>query len=548
VKLEDLIDLEVQIAADRDKEPETLRARDRSIYQSLDQGTFFDSRRAGGGRRRNKIGPTRAGDPASDSGTTEPARPQAALHKRLKNKHELLTTWLAVLRANHGGADVGRAFVRGQRILSYILVVVGLAVGWTTAALLLDVKDGQEPVNLLWFMAVTIGGQLVLLVLLLLSQVLLRLAPNLPVLDDLHEALRLVLATLQRIVLRGAGGQKAREQFKAAAARLRMRASLYKPVERWLLLATTQSFAIAFNIGVIACCIRLILFTDLAFAWGTTVTSIDTDGIHKATSWLSKAWSWLVPSAVPSPELITETQYFRLESRFTEAPAGTRGNPELVGDWWRFMMAAVVTYGLLPRLVLGVAARLGLAWSLMRLPLGSADITAILRRMAAPTVQVTGDAGGADGAEPARAVASRAVRPEDVGPASVVLWRDIPVDEAWVNRALARGFGGNLARLLRAGGADFLADRAVSEELAVHTDPIFIVAEAWEPPDKSIRRFLRFIREAAGKQRPITVALVGRGQQGRFTVPDGSDMALWRDRLTLLEDPYIGTAALEDVA
>src|SRR5204863_307845 len=68
--------------------------------------------------------------------------------------------------------------------------------------------------------------------------------------------------------------------FRALWHRLRSRRSLYHHLEPWLLLGLTQAFGVAFNLGALFGCLRLIVFSDIAFSWSTTLLQLDPAHFH----------------------------------------------------------------------------------------------------------------------------------------------------------------------------------------------------------------------------------------------------------------------------
>lgn len=506
MKLEDLIDLEAQIAADEDRDAETLRARDRDAFGQL-----------------------QVDDPS--------------------DRHTLLTRWLAVLRGQGQAPDLGRRVLFGYRWLTYLLVLLGLGLGWSAASLLLHYEQGQPPVNVGYFLLVVIGVQLGLLVLLVVGLPLLRVFPNLPLAGDLHAVLRGVANLLERAVAKADDhlSTEQRESWRVARSRLKTRAMLYQPVEQWLLVGLTQLFGVAFNLGVLACCLRLVFFSDLAFSWSTTAETIDAALVHRIVDGLAAPWAAIFPDAVPSLELVEKSQYFRLDGRYAGAAPGATGDPQLVGGWWRFLIAATVVYGLVPRALLWVGVRIARGRALANLPLDTADVDRIVRRLRAPVVTTRAQALDPQGAEPAHApvTASEPATAEDGGACSVILWRDMPAGPDAIARAVKHNFGCTVERTVQAGGVDFASDRSLAEELAQAEERILVLAEGWEAPDKSIRRFLGDLRQATGPRRKLTVALVEEAGPSDWRPASSHDVEIWRDRLTLLEDPYLGVEPLE---
>ena len=127
-------------------------------------------------------------------------------------------------------------------------------------------------------------------------------------------------------------------------------AMVMAPAARWLFSFWSQLFSVWFNIGVLAAVSYLISFSDLAFAWSTTL-NLDSAGFHRALQALSWPWHSVLPDAVPSPELIEISRYYRLEDGSLGASGAAPARAAQLGGWWPFLLAAIVCYGLLPRLL-----------------------------------------------------------------------------------------------------------------------------------------------------------------------------------------------------
>jgi Protein of unknown function (DUF2868) len=342
-----------------------------------------------------------------------------------------------------------------------------------------------------------------------------------------------------------------REAEQAAFHRIWARLGLYRELEQVLLLSQTQLFAVCFNLGALLSCLRLILLSDLAFGWSTSVTTLSPVDVHRLCQTLAWPFAWLVPEALPTPALIEHTQYFRLEGRFAGAATGSRGDAALVGEWWRFLVACTITYGLLPRL-----AAYGLCLTKLRaaqrsLPLDTPAVERVLARMITPALSTRAQDLVAQAAAPARPSA----RAPDLagGTTALILYRDIPTAVPVLERAIVQHLGLEVTSVRRAGGLDARADAALCQSLPEATS-VTVVAEAWEAPDKSLRHLLATLRSALGPRCTLRVALVGEASEQGFRTPRAEDARVFRDRLTLLEDPYLavetlpGTLEAQDLA
>ncbi|HEX6242735.1 MAG TPA: DUF2868 domain-containing protein, partial [Polyangiales bacterium] len=399
------------------------------------------------------------------------------------------------------------------------------------------------PVNVGHYLVVMVGGQLLLLFVFGLGLLLRRIWPDLPLLGDLAKLLRFLASRLARLWGRSHPEAVQRlEAEQAAYRRMRTRLGLYRELEQYLLLSQTQLFALCFNLGALASCLRLIVLSDLAFGWSTSVTSLTAEDVQRLCAALSWPFAWLAPEAVPTPELIAHTPYFRLEGRFAGALVGSRGDASLVGEWWRFLVACTITYGLLPRLIAYSVCLAKLRGAQRNLPLDTPVVQRVLARMAAPAVTTRAHQLGVQDAAPA--LPAQAVLPLAAGETALVLYRDIPTAVPTLERAVANHLGLQVTSVHRAGGLDASADAALCARLAEGNASVTLLAEAWEAPDKSLRHLLSQLRKALGPRRALRVALIGEASVHGFGAPRAEDARVFRDRLTLLEDPYLAVETL----
>jgi hypothetical protein len=496
--LANLIDLEAQLARDRDADPGALAARDRALL---------------------------AGAPV------EASRPGAVLAR-----------WLDALRERERAALFpGRAVTRALSAVRAGLAALGLVAGWGAASAVMT-YGGGHPVNVWDFLLAFVGVQLVLLAL-LAALFLARLAavPGAP----LGGVLRAIVADVYPRLARRLARDPARElEWRALWHRLRSRRSLYSAIEPWLLLSLTQGFAVAFNLGALAAVLRLVVFTDVAFGWGTTLVDLDAPAFHALARAVAWPWRALWPGAAPSEALVEATRYSRLEGAYLVAGAGRTARPDLVGGWWPFLAAALAFYGLLPRAALLALSRARAARLLARLPHDDAEARRVVARLAAPHVETRAprpeagelSAGGDEARAPALPPGT---------PAALVLWRDVPGGPA-LEAAAARTLGRPIAGARAAGGRAHEEARTDWAAFAAAADPVVVVAEAFEAPDRGVRRLLAELRGALGPRRLLLVLLVGDGPAPGAPRPE--DVRVWRDGLAALEDPWVAVEPLQEAS
>ena len=494
MKLRDVVDLEAQLAIDEGAEESALRERDRALYLAL---------------------------------TPPPSTPEA-----------LIVAWLDALRERFGAPRLGERVAAAQRLLGYLLVALGLTSGWGITEVLLQFEQGGAPVNVGYFLFVLVLGQLATLLLLGVGLLLRRVWPALPLVGDVARVLRFAVDRLQRYLRERHGAMSERLDAEAVAyRRVRTRVGLYHRIERALLLSHTQLFAVAFNLGALASCLRLILLSDLAFAWSTSVTSLDAEQVERLCTALAWPFAWLLPEAVPSRALIEHTQYFRLEGRFAGAPAGTRGDAALAGEWWRFLVACTVSYGLLPRLVTCAIFLRQFRRAQRDVPLDTPAVQRVVARLTTPALSTRATAVSDERAEPARPALERASARAETH--VLLLFRDVPTAVELLKKELFAQLGITITSIQRVGGADVQAEATLAQTLQDEHGSVALLAEAWEAPDKSLRGLLAELRRVLGPRRTMRVVLVGEAREDGFAAPAAEDVRVYQDRLTLLEDPYL---------
>ena len=151
------------------------------------------------------------------------------------------------------------------------------------------------------------------------------------------------------------------------------------PLLRLLLLRHGQEAGALFAAGVILAFLVLLAFTDFSFVWGSTFTVSD-QAVLAITRLLAAPWSWFLPQATVAAGLVADTRFSAAQPGLDELLAASRRG------WWPFLCMCLVTYTLLPRLLLWLGSvvtyRRRLPAELVSWP-GAASV---LARMRAPVV------------------------------------------------------------------------------------------------------------------------------------------------------------------
>jgi len=491
-RLRDVVDLEVLLFLDRDRDLAALAERDRRIY--LD-GADED----GPAKRR--------------------AQPDAAVRR-----------WIAVRRRESPAPLPGRTVERVVRLLAAGLLLAGLAsglvLGWGMLA-----YTGEHGINL--FIAAAVLAGLPLLGA-LLSLAVLVLHPG-RALTGISGFLwnRAVQSALVRRL--DAGGRQHADRA-ALAGRIRAGSTRYAGLIRWRVAALAQWMGLGFAAGLALACVTRGWVADLAFCWHTTA-AVQPAQLHRMACTVAAPWRPLAPPDLACPT-VAEVAGSRVDL--------TRGvgvlDPAARRSWWPWLCLASFTYGVLPRLALLAAALAGGLIARRRLRIRTAELNALFRRMTMPTVlfRHRGDAGAARGlprdaagaAPPVPAAGTWALVPRDIDAAGT---------RARVADGVRACFGA-APEEIRPAAFDEDADR---ELLAAVRPPdgagLVLVQESRQPCLTETLDYIRAWRAALGPAQLIFVGLLGRTD--RTIRPD--ERAAWQTRLDTLADPCVGLAPLE---
>jgi hypothetical protein len=220
----------------------------------------------------------------------------------------------------------------------------------------------------------------------------------------------------------------------------------------------------------------------------------------------------------------------------------------LAAQWWRFLVAGLCAYGLLPRTLAWCFGRYRVRRALRRAPLDHRSFQRLYDRLL-PAVGWEGPAPGsvrgrAPGAGGATAAPDLATAPG--APAWLLAWGRLGQRREALAGVVAGRFGLELRQALAAGGADLGADRAAIEGLGEGSaERVVFVFEAGQQPTKEVLGFLRAARDRVGSGRPFVVLLVVEEEDGRFRDADPDEREGWRLAVADLQDPHLWVDALE---
>lgn len=466
-----LLDLAVQMRRDETQPDTTLRKRDRAVGQKLGVG------------------------PEDADGMTPPARAG------------LIAAWLHNLPEDHAQEQFRGGGGDALWVVSLLAIAVGALLGYG-AAMALFYYDGTTPVNVVNVLAVFVGLQAVTLLLFGIAALpggLTRTAsggapgalPGGRLLRTLSPGR--AIAWLAKL-LPGETREAVMEMLGSAGAHQRV----HGRVQKWQVLAWSQAMVLSFNVAAVGGALQLIVFSDLAFGWSTTLQA-DAEDMHNITSAVSLPWESYWEQAQPDAVLVATTQTYR------SAEFGGEGVAREAAKWWPFLIASMLFYGVLPRVLTVVLTRHRLQRAVVKAVAFTPGVDRVCDRLTAALVQ-TQAAEHETAAANGGAVAEAALPTAAVG--TVICWAQAP---------------GENETALPAGGANTLdEDRAAIDEAARRGGVVRVVVKAWEPPVLDVLDFLRDLRGAMGDGDAIEVMPVGDG-----------DREVWKKKLATVGDPWL---------
>lgn len=427
--------------------------------------------------------------------------------------------------SGESGSAAARALAerldRARRIIGLSMALLGALAGIGVASAVFR-YDGTWPVNVVTVLAVLAllqSALAVLTVLLMLPRVAgLRAVQEL--LGNLNPG-ALVAAIYRRIA-------RLDERHADLLVWPAARGPALGRFARWQMLVWSQIAAIAFNLAALATAAGLIAFTDLAFGWSTTLR-LDGQTALRLTDALATPWAWVWPDAVPSASLIEHSRFFRLAS----APP-PKISAEVLAGWWPFLLAAMITYGLVPRCALCAIALLRLRRATVHLLLDDPQVKALLDRMS--TAQVALGAEDIEAPAPPSSTVAQSAPAGALSQAVGIVWSSAFSQDdlkTWSRRHLQK----DVTQTFQAGGGrDLQHDTDLIGRLAESRPAsVLVFVRAWESPLLDLQDFLENLRNALGPTSSIVIVPVGPGG----AVADAPQRATWARWVGRIADPAL---------
>jgi hypothetical protein len=324
---------------------------------------------------------------------------------------------------------------------------------------------------------------------------------------------------------------------------------IYGSLRLWLLVRLTQVFAVTFNLGLIAGFVLLSYGSDPAFGWKSTLMTYNQ--LHAATRVVAAPWSWMPGNWSQTPTLadVDRTRYW------TSAEEIYRGDYDPWSHWWPFLLAALVCYGLLPRLITLSISQFQVVRCLSFIRLNHSEFDRLAERLARTHVETQAtepEEGGSPGLSLSSGEQTQAWTPTG-GPIAALVWSGVQLPHEQLQRLIVARLGGSIAAVHSVGGLDPAQDREAIRSAKQQLDGdaagrAALLVEVWEPPVGDYQDFIRELRQALGRSTPICVLLFDRDGAGRAVTARPVAAQIWRGKLAELGDPWLRVDSLVPAA
>jgi hypothetical protein len=314
---------------------------------------------------------------------------------------------------------------------------------------------------------------------------------------------------------------------------------IYMPIIRAQAFTILQLFGVGFYGGALIYLILRARFTDMSFAWGSTIA--DDAGILRAMI-RAVAWpsSWL--SEIPSDDLISSSKIGA--DLISQSPInGALDNRR----WWIFLAATVCTYGLVPRVIIYAAGK-AVMWKYLAGLRFDDHASASLAHRITPNSQTNyGDKSGKTFSANAWEIRQSQTQTKSRIPCIIVKWRDVPFNRDHITAHVAIPYGLSATAVFDASGT--IADQAqLLAALSSSSAPelIVILLDHWERPNRALNKLIRALRSQAHGRLTVLYAPVVEDPDVRlYPTPE---LTNWQQIIQQQDDLHTGLLADYEVA
>lgn len=438
---------------------------------------------------------------AINPSTREENRAFGLTQVMLRNKPvEQLLAWVEKHKERLKKPFLSETFSSYLYRVTFALVLIAFALGLLSGVGLLS-YNGQEPVNVIYFIAVAIFIPLFTMLLTLIA--MLRASTKESVLVHLSPAF-----WMEKML-----------GFLPGNVQGHIKALQINPLlTNWIIIRRSQIIVLFFSLGLLVSLLGVVVTKDIAFAWSTTL-HISPETLHQFLHTLAFPWREIAPFAVPSLELIEQSQYFRLGDTLDEEMIA---NASQLGEWWKFLAFSTLFYAIFLRFLMLTLASFGFSSAVRQSLLTLKGTTKLLREINEPIISThakNGEKAFIEGDESY----SQIVTTLDASYDGIQGWA-IPQGELFV-------LGDSMKIIspehFEVGGANSFEED--SEIIFKSHGEVLLFVKAWEPPTMD---FVDYLTELTDKIDKVVVVPIGTVENHYETTSNEIDV--WENKLASL--------------
>ncbi len=286
-----------------------------------------------------------------------------------------------------------------------------------------------------------------------------------------------------------------------------------------------QLFSLVFSIGLFISLIVMVVATDIAFGWSTTL-QISVDAFHQVISYIGIWWAKLFPSAIPSLELIDISHYYRLGERLD---GDMIRNADKLGAWWKFLAMSTLFYAILLRFLFWLFTKHLMNVQLEKEFLALEGVSKILKEFDRPFISTQAP-------KPEKHLEVKESSKERITPKakeqySILLGWNYSIDEIKLaNDSVSIKY----KEIVAVGGSNsFTQDRDIAKSLK---GKVILYVKSWEPPTMD---FIDFLEMIIDNQNIEKIEIYPLGTVGKFYKSNPKDIAIWERKIETVESDKV---------
>ncbi len=418
---------------------------------------------------------------------------------------EQLSTWVDENSLKLKNPALSETFSSTLYSMTLLFSVVVFILGFFSGVGLLS-YSGHEPVNVIYFIAMVVFLPLFTMTLTLLS--MFRANSTQSTLVHISPAfwMEKILRLLPNKIEADLKGVK-----------------INPLMANWIVIKRSQIIALVFSFGLLFSLLGVVATKDIAFAWSTTL-SISPETFHNFLHTLTFPWRDIYPSALPSVELIEQSQYFRLGDKLSEEMIQ---NASKLGEWWKFLAFSTLFYAIILRFAIYLLSQFGLNRAIKRSFLTLDGAKKLLNDMNEPIISTHANENEQKFIQRSTAYA-QSINILDASYDLVQGWA-IPKENLSV---IADSMKVISPKLFEAGGGNSLDED--NEIIHLSHGEVLLYVKSWEPPTMD---FIDYLESLSANVDKIVVCPVGTEEDAYET--NAREVNVWARKLSILNSEKV---------